>query len=91
MENTTTVSYSYDNNHKLISETYANDEVIRYTYNDNGDVTAQDRLRSRARASKVTKELSPLAGKVKCSVRGRAMKRNISHNKNKTKTYYRLY
>lgn len=39
--NTTTVSYSYDNKFKLISETYANDEVIRYTYNDNGDVTAQ--------------------------------------------------
>ncbi|MCM1286352.1 MAG: polymorphic toxin-type HINT domain-containing protein [Acetobacter sp.] len=39
--NTTTVSYSYDNKFKLISETYANDEVVRYTYNDNGDLTAQ--------------------------------------------------
>lgn len=41
--NTTTVSYSYstDGKHLLLSETYANDEVIRYTYNDNGDVTAQ--------------------------------------------------
>ena len=39
--NTTTVSYNYDNKFKLISETYANDEVIRYTYNDNGDVIAQ--------------------------------------------------
>lgn len=39
--NTTTVFYSYDNKFKLISETYANDEVIRYTYNDNGDLTAQ--------------------------------------------------
>lgn len=41
--NTTTVSYSYstDGKHLLLSETYANDEMIRYTYNDNGDVTAQ--------------------------------------------------
>ena len=41
--NVTTVSYSYstDGKHLLLSETYANDEVIRYTYNDNGDVTAQ--------------------------------------------------
>ncbi len=37
----TTVSYNYDNDFKLLSETYANDDVIRYTYNDNGDVTAQ--------------------------------------------------
>lgn len=41
--NTTTVSYSYstDGKHLLLSETYANDEMIRYTYNDNDDVTAQ--------------------------------------------------
>ena len=39
--NVTTVSYNYDNDFKLLSESYANDEVIRYTYNDNGDLTAQ--------------------------------------------------
>ncbi len=38
---TTTVSYNYDNDFKLLSESYANDDTIRYTYNDNGDVTAQ--------------------------------------------------
>ena len=51
---------------------------------------AQDRIKSRTRISKVTKELSPLAGKVKCAICGRAMKRNVYHNKNKTKTYYVL-
>ena len=39
--NVTTVSYSYDNDFNLLSENYANDDVIRYTYNDNGDITAQ--------------------------------------------------
>lgn len=39
--NTVTIAYNYDNEFKLLSEIYANDEVIRYTYNDNGDVTAQ--------------------------------------------------
>lgn len=39
--NTVTIAYNYDNEFKLVSETYANDEVIRYTYNSNGDVTAQ--------------------------------------------------
>lgn len=39
--NTVTVSYNYDSDFKLLSESYANDEVIRYTYNENGDVTAQ--------------------------------------------------
>ena len=39
--NTVTVSYNYDDNYKLRSETYANGEVIRYTYNGNGDLTAQ--------------------------------------------------
>ena len=39
--NVTTVSYSYDNDFNLLSENYANDDVIRYTYDDNGDITAQ--------------------------------------------------
>ena len=39
--NVTTVTYSYDKDFHLLSESYANDDVIRYTYNDNGDVTAQ--------------------------------------------------
>lgn len=39
--NTVTVAYNYDNEFKLLSETYANDEAIRYTYNENGDLSAQ--------------------------------------------------
>ena len=39
--NVTTVTYNYDKDFHLLSESYANDDVIRYTYNDNGDVTAQ--------------------------------------------------
>lgn len=39
--NTVTVAYNYDNEFKLVSEAYANDEVIRYKYNENGDLTAQ--------------------------------------------------
>ena len=39
--NVTTVTYSYDKDFHLLSESYANDDVIRYTFNDNGDVTAQ--------------------------------------------------
>ena len=39
--NTVTVAYNYDKEFKLVSETYANDEVIRYTYNENGDLAAQ--------------------------------------------------
>ena len=37
----TTVTYSYDNEFRLLSESYANDDVIRYSYNSNGDVIAQ--------------------------------------------------
>lgn len=50
----------------------------------------QARLQSRARVSKITSELSVLASKVKCASCGRAMKRNVYHNKDKTKTYYGL-
>ena len=39
--NVTTVTYNYDKDFHLLSESYANDDVIRYTFNDNGDVTAQ--------------------------------------------------
>lgn len=38
---TTTVSYTYDENYNLTKETYANGDVIRYAYNDDGYVTAQ--------------------------------------------------
>ena len=41
MPTTASYSYSTDGKHLLLSESYANDEVIRYTYNENGDVTAQ--------------------------------------------------
>lgn len=50
----------------------------------------RERLNSRVRASRITYELSVLSGKVKCACCGRAMKRNVYHNKNKTKTYYGL-
>ncbi len=39
--NATTVSYNYDNKFKLTSESYANDDVIRYAYNEHGDIAAQ--------------------------------------------------
>ena len=39
--NVTTVTYSYDKDFHLLSESYANDDVIRYTYNDNGTRTSK--------------------------------------------------
>lgn len=50
----------------------------------------QERLKSRARVNKSSYELSLFSFKVKCAVCGRAMKRNVYHNKSKTKTYYGL-
>ncbi len=41
VSNVTTVSYSYDDNYNLTEERYANDDVIRYKYNANGDVVSQ--------------------------------------------------
>jgi hypothetical protein len=48
----------------------------------------QERLNSCTRSSRVTNELSPLSGKVKCAVCGRPMKRNVYYNKAKTIRYY---
>lgn len=48
------------------------------------------RLKSRVRASRVTNELSPLSGMVKCAVCGKPMKRNIYYNKARTIQYYGL-
>ncbi len=50
----------------------------------------QERLNSRTRSSRATNELSPLSGKVKCTVCGRPMKRNVYYNKAKTIKYYGL-
>lgn len=50
----------------------------------------QERLSSHTRSSRVSQELSPLSGKVKCSVCGRPMKRNVYYNKTKTIQYYGL-
>lgn len=51
----------------------------------------QERLNSHTRASHSTSyELSPLAGKVRCAVCGRPMKRNVYYNKAKTIQYYGL-
>ncbi|MGN0597322.1 MAG: recombinase family protein, partial [Ruminiclostridium sp.] len=50
----------------------------------------QERLQERVRVNKTTQELSPLAGKVKCAVCGKPMKRSVYYNKKKTKRYYNL-
>ncbi|MCI5903603.1 MAG: recombinase family protein [Oscillospiraceae bacterium] len=50
----------------------------------------QERLHSKQRALKTTQVLSPLSGMVKCAVCGSAMKREVYHNKSKTRTYYGL-
>ena len=52
--------------------------------------TVQQRLKSRLRVSKVTTELSVLAGKVRCACCGKSMKRCVYYNKDKTKQYYSL-
>ena len=50
----------------------------------------QDRINNRVRSDRITLELSPLSGKVKCAVCGRPMKRNIYWNKKHTIKYYNL-
>lgn len=50
----------------------------------------QERLNSHTRSSRVSQELSPLSGKVRCVVCGRPMKRNVYYNKAKTIQYYGL-
>ena len=50
----------------------------------------QERLKGRERTSKITMELSPLGGKVRCALCGSPMSREVWHDKNKTKTYYGL-
>ena len=51
---------------------------------------AQERLNSHSRVGKHSEELSPLAGKVRCAVCGRPMKRNVYYNRTKTIRYYGL-
>lgn len=51
---------------------------------------AQERLNSNTRVGTRSQELSPLSGKVRCAVCGRAMKRNVYYNKAKTIRYYGL-
>lgn len=50
----------------------------------------QERLNSHTRVGKCSQELSPLSGKVKCSLCGHPMKRNVYYNKAKTIKYYGL-
>lgn len=50
----------------------------------------RERLNSHARVGKRSQELSPLSGKVKCTLCGRPMKRNVYYNKAKTIKYYGL-
>lgn len=52
--------------------------------------SAQERLNSRTRSSRVSQELSPLSGKVRCAVCGHPMKRNVYYNKTRTIQYYGL-
>lgn len=58
----------------------------------NGDIWArtQDKLAGKVRACKVSQEVSPLSGKVKCAVCGKPMKRNVYYNKKRTIQYYNL-
>ena len=39
----TKVSYSYDDDNKLLSESYANGDTVRYEYDESGNLTAQYR------------------------------------------------
>ncbi|MCM1328315.1 MAG: recombinase family protein [Ruminococcus sp.] len=48
------------------------------------------RVESRQRVQKTTNRISPLSGKVKCAVCGKAMKRNVYYNKKRTIQYYGL-
>ena len=51
---------------------------------------AQERLNSNTRVGKRSKELSPLAGKLRCAVCGRPMKRNVYYNSKRTIKYYNV-
>ena len=51
---------------------------------------ARKRLECHARTSRISKEIPPLSGKVKCAVCGRSMNRNVYYNKDKTVQYYGL-
>lgn len=51
---------------------------------------AQERMNSHTRSDRISQEISPLSGKVKCAVCGRPMKRNVYYNKSKTIKYYSL-
>jgi DNA invertase Pin-like site-specific DNA recombinase len=50
----------------------------------------QDKLTGKRRTSPITQEYSPLSGKVKCAVCGKAMKRHVYYNKERTIRYYNL-
>ncbi|MCL1867152.1 MAG: recombinase family protein [Oscillospiraceae bacterium] len=50
----------------------------------------QEKLTGKIRACKISQEISPLSGKVKCSVCGATMKRNVYYNKARTIQYYNL-
>ena len=50
----------------------------------------RERLQGRVRVDTITQTLSPLAGKVKCAVCGKPMKRNVYYNKKRTIQYYGL-
>lgn len=50
----------------------------------------QERLQSRKRVSKITQELLPLSGKVKCACCGKPMKPHTSWNKKHTRQYHSL-
>lgn len=50
----------------------------------------QEKLSGKVRVCKITQEISPLSGKVKCAVCGNAMKRNVYYNKKRTIQYYNL-
>ena len=50
----------------------------------------QERLNSRTRSERNSHELPALSGKVRCSVCGHPMKRNVYYNKSRTIKYYGL-
>lgn len=51
---------------------------------------AQERLKSRARVTKIEYSLSPLSGKVRCALCGTAMRRCVYYNKDKSVPKYNL-
>lgn len=50
----------------------------------------QERLQSRVRTSRITSELTPLGGKVKCGLCGAPMRRQVYYNADKSKPKYNL-